>query len=367
MTNKQKHIPATPKVEDSKRAPISEPTKKSPPAKKAVPAASTKSSSGLSWFAVILSLSIAGLGAFIYINFQQQLGALKQKNEQSVRKYKSASDQAKKDLTEQLQAYEKLSSEKLDLLQEQVGKNKRQWLIAEAEYLASLANSRLRLANDINTAVVALKAADQRLRKNGDPLTFPVREQIAKELSDLASTELPDIIGLSAKIIALEATVGQLKISTLHTEIAKTKKGTKNKVDAQPLPKNIEETLRDAWKNFSKLIVIRRHNQSLSALMAPEQVELIRKSLALKLEGARIALITHDQALYSANLALVAKWIEDYFDTDNAPVNAAINQIKELEKTRITYQLPDISLSLKMLRELPVLKLGNGVTSNSAP
>jgi uncharacterized protein HemX len=333
---------------------------------KPTPASSDKKSAGgLGLFALILSVAIAGAGGFAYIKIQQQIDALSKQGQQESQDNQQAAKLLSDNLLEQLQTYQKISAEKLELLQEQVGKSKRQWLIAEAEYLVSVANTRLRLAADVDTALIALEAADQRLRKNGDPLTFPVREQIAKEISALTSAVLPDVIGLSSKLIALEAAVGNMEVSKLHTEIAKAAENLNTNGQAHPLPDNVEDALRDAWDNFSKLIVIRRHNQPLAALMTPEQVEIIRKNLALKLEAARLSLINQDQVLYSASISIVIEWLEDYFAPENPSVKAALKQLRALEKESIISELPDISLSLKMLRALPVLRLGNSTQAET--
>ncbi|MGB1701749.1 MAG: uroporphyrinogen-III C-methyltransferase, partial [Cycloclasticus sp.] len=71
-----------------------------------------------------------------------------------------------------------------------------------------------------------------------------------------------------------------------------------------PIPESIEQTLNDAWENFSKLIVVRRSDKPMAALMTPERIELIRKNLALKLEAARLALINQHQTLFTESIAI---------------------------------------------------------------
>ena len=72
-----------------------------------------------------------------------------------------------------LDDYVKLQNEKLDStrkdfnlaiqrIQRQLGKTRGDWLVADAEYLLSVANERLHLIGDVKTTQEALEAADQR-------------------------------------------------------------------------------------------------------------------------------------------------------------------------------------------------------------
>jgi uroporphyrin-3 C-methyltransferase len=279
---------------------------------------------------------------------------VKKNTSQLAQNMRSSSDQLSA-LTTQLKALQRESNEQINLLQKQVGKNKRQWLIAEAEYLTRLANTRLRLVGDVDTAIIALQAADQRLKENGDPSTFTVREQLAKEIHALNSVTLPDIVGISSQLLALESALSHLPISDPHAGRAQAAEIGKG--EPSPMPENIQQTLNDAWQNFSKLIVVRRHDKPLAAMMTPEQVELIRKNLALKLEAARLALIRGDEALYTASIDISIQWLSAYFDNDQPSVKSALDQLNRLKNTAITVSLPTIDTSLKLLRDIPLMAI----------
>lgn len=315
----------------------------------------------LTWFAIILILVASAVGYWAFIQLKQSIDQLfvdttnSEKNtSQLAQNMRSSSDQLS-ELTTQLKALQRESNEQINLLQKQVGKNKRQWLIAEAEYLTRLANTRLRLVGDVDTAIIALQAADQRLKENGDPSTFTVREQLAKEIHALNSVTLPDIAGISSQLLALESALSHLPISDPHAGRAQAAEIGKG--EPSPMPENIQQTLNDAWQNFSKLIVVRRHDKPLAAMMTPEQVELIRKNLALKLEAARLALIRGDEALYTASIDISIQWLSAYFDNDQPSVKSALDQLNRLKNTAITVSLPTIDTSLKLLRDIPLMAI----------
>jgi len=361
---------------------VTEP-KKSSPANKKAPANTKKTvakktpdvqkqqkkpSSAIAWLAIILVIAATAAGSFVFLQLQQQVSDLtsltnniQQDSQQLSQKIQSDASQLNTELSSQLQDLQKSSIEKFDLLKKQVGKSRRQWLIAEAEYLSSLANTRLQLAGDVDTAIIALQSADQRLKENGDPATFPVREQLAKEINLLKSTDRPDTVGISSQLIALESAVAKMGVSEPYAGTAQAPEIGKG--EPSPIPENIQETLNDAWSNFSKLVVVRRSDKPIAALMTPEQVELIRKNLALKLEAARLALINKDETLYVASIDISINWLSDYFDANKSTVKAAIEQLSTLKNTPIKAQLPSIALSLKMLRDLPLLTMVEPVSA----
>lgn len=317
-----------------------------------------KSGSPLGAIALVLVLALAAGGFFIYQQLQKQIEGLNQELVQSQNGNEQSSQQLEQNisgLSEQMQAYSEATDTQLDLLEKQVGKSKRQWLIVEAEYLASVANVRLQLAGDVSTSIAALRAADQRLKDNGSPALYAIRKQIAKEIGILQSTALPDVVGISSRILSLESRVGALKVSDPHTGVAQAPGVGGDGV--QPVPEDWEMALKSAWDNFSKMVVVRRNDKPISAMMTPEQVDVIQKNLALKLETARLALVHQDETLYQASLDIVAQWLTDYFDETQHEVSAALAEIKALKKEKIIPVLPDISGSLMALRDLPVLQM----------
>jgi len=102
------------------------------------------------------------------------------------------------------------------VLQRQLGKTRGDWLLADAEYLLSVANQRLHLVGDVATTREALEAADQRLRESGDASVFKVREQIAKEIALLNNVVVPDIVGIYAGIQHLQSAVEELSVFLPH-------------------------------------------------------------------------------------------------------------------------------------------------------
>ncbi len=344
-----------------------------------------QSSKGL-WFGVIILLIIIGLaGAGFYFfsqlrDKQQDLGGeVKGEMSKQIADYQSQlvaiqsqlasleSNVTGKDnhFTQTLADFSHLHNEKLEAtrnelneavirLQRQLGKTRGDWLIADAEYLLSVANERLHLVGDVNTSREALEAADQRLRESGDAATFKVREEIAKELSLLKSITVPDVVGIYASIQTLQDRVEKLALILPYTGKTLAQQ-TDTKSSSEPNAQS-QGLLDSAISQLHGAIVIRHTEHEVKEILTPEEALFIREQLRVKLEMVKISLVQRNEALFQASLADVKKWTEQNF-TKNADDNSFVADLERLNITKISSQLPDISLSLKMLKDIATLRI----------
>ncbi|MEW8205828.1 MAG: uroporphyrinogen-III C-methyltransferase, partial [Candidatus Thiodiazotropha taylori] len=138
---------------------------------------------------------------------QQQIAEQQQALVEQSERVKQAKEAAKKQDT---QLYRSLAE-----IQTKLGGREGQWRVAEAEYLIRVANHRVSLMGDVSTALEALKSADERLSASGDPVWSGVREQLAREITQLKAVPIVDQAGISAELTALADQVERLP---LHDE-----------------------------------------------------------------------------------------------------------------------------------------------------
>ncbi|MDD5463297.1 MAG: uroporphyrinogen-III C-methyltransferase, partial [Methylococcales bacterium] len=255
---------------------------------------------------------------------------------------------------EKLDSTRKELNEAIVQVQRQLGKTRGDWLIADSEYLLSVANERLHLIGDVNTTREALEAADQRLRESGDAGTFKVREQIAKEIAALKNVTIPDTVGIYASIQTLQDQVDKLTLLLPYT----------GKTSAAPAPvkeqadKAAEDQglLDSAMDQLEGIVTIRHTEHEIKEILTPEEAQFILEQLRLKLEMAKISLAQHNEALFQSSLEDAKKWTEKNF-TRNSDANNFIADLDRLKAIKIRSQFPDISLSLKMLRDITKLRI----------
>jgi uroporphyrin-3 C-methyltransferase len=251
-----------------------------------------------------------------------------------------------------------------------VGRSGTQWMIAEAEYLLRIANDRLILARDSETARVALELADQRLRDTKDPGWAGVREQIARDIAKLSAFEAPDIAGLSLRLGALIEQIPQLKIASATIGPERT---LPEQVAREPGERSWDTLFEDIWAGFKDSVRIRERDKPVQAMLAPEHQFFLYENLKLHLQAARLALARGDQPLMREHLGTAADWLKRYFAPEDGAAASIGQAIAEMIEIDIRPSLPDVSQSLralqvrqKLMQEIaPSGMDGNGDSSNS--
>lgn len=344
------------------------------------------------WFGIIILLIIIGLagaGFFLFTQLREQqasLGGEVDKGDmqlielsKQISGYQSqlASVQSQlatleasiagKDthFTKTLEDFSRLHNEKLDStrkelnsaiqqVQRQLGKTRGDWLIADAEYLLSTASERLHLIGDVNTTRAALEAADQRLRESGDAAVFKVREQIAKDIAALNRVEVPDIVGIYSSI---QTQAGQIDNLTLLLPYAgKTPTSPKKPEKPVDQTQDKQDLIDSALNELEEIVTIRHTEQPIKAILTQEEAQFIKEQLRLKLETVKVALVQHNEPLYQASLTDAKKWTEQHF-MQNTQTKNFIAELDRMKGVQIQSQFPDISLSLKMLKDIVKLRL----------
>ncbi len=250
---------------------------------------------------------------------------------------------------EKLEAVRKDLTEEIQKLQRQLGKTRGDWLLADAEYLLSVANQRLLLMGDVNTTMEALAAADQRLRESGDAAAYKVREQLAKDISAMSKVGAVDVVGIYATLQNLESQIDSLSLLLPYAgkEV--------EEQPAVPAPKP-KAKANDLLGELESMVTIRHVQQHVNEILTPEQAQFIREQSRVKLEMIKIALVQQNDTLYQASLADANKWILGNFAKDK-DADHFLAALEKLADVRIRSQFPDISLSLKMLRDITKLRI----------
>lgn len=257
----------------------------------------------------------------------------------------------------QAQAIEASAREKLEIEQNalktvmdsvsaRLGRTTTAWRLAEIEYLLTVANHRLTLAQDRKTAIAIFESADKRIKVIGDPRLVTIRKEIADELNALRSVAEPDLDGMALSLGSLAENVDKLPL--IHKE----------QVDAalDQIGKKAPENWRDipaaVWNDIKSLVVVRRHQQPTEPLLPPKESWFLYQNLRLKLEQARLALLRQDTQLFRQYLEEASGWIKMFFDEDSPAVTNTLDTLSSAAKVDLRPAMPDVSGSLRDLRRL---------------
>jgi len=223
------------------------------------------------------------------------------------------------------------------------------WLLAEAEYYMQIANAQLQLAGNPHLAALALGMADERIVQLADPALTEVRRAISDELAALEVMDKPDIEGITLTLSSLARVVASLPLR----QIAETRAIEESEVD--PDLSGVDRAWASVKGAVSGLVKVTGPDQTAIPLLTPDAVYFLRTNLTLQLQVARLALLRGEQAIFQQSLDDAADWLEQYFDANSAQVGSALETIDEIRGGLMAVTTPDISQSLRSLRQYKTL------------
>jgi uroporphyrin-III C-methyltransferase len=237
----------------------------------------------------------------------------------------------------------------LEVLYQELARNRDEWQLAEIEQVLAIAQQQLQLSGNVRAALLALQLAESRLSRVDRPQFLPVRRALTRDIDRLKSLPALDVPGLSLTIDRLIASVDAMPLA-FDERVERPAAGKAAKT-AAPAEENFFARLGgEVWKELRQLVVVRKVEAPEPPLLPPQQAWFLRENLKLRLLNARLALLTRDEAGYREDLRVAQRWIQSYFDTRAKASQGALAQLKQLAAASISFEPPSIVDSLEAVR-----------------
>lgn len=216
------------------------------------------------------------------------------------------------------------------------------WILAEAQYLLRLADQRLLISRDTESAVQLLEAADSLLRDLAYPELVSVRQALISDISALRASPSIDYQGRYFQILSSARTIDSLSLKSVAMD-AQFSGASADTVDG--IWARAVQSLKDT---LAQLIVIRRTNDSAQWLVDSEGEAALRGQLDLLVLQSLSALLSGDQEIYRSALNSVVEILELNFEqsSQREAVEAAL---LDYASQPIQAEVPDISNSLRAM------------------
>lgn len=231
--------------------------------------------------------------------------------------------------------------------------SRKDWLLAEVEYLLRLANQRVLMEQTPNGALTLLKSADAILSETDDVTIYDVRKALAADIAALEAVPRLDTEGVFLRLGALNQQVDSLRVVPVseRRELPQMLEEITPESVKQSWGEGFKASWNKAMDKFEQLVVIQHHDEPIKPLMSPEQTFFLQQNLHLMLEQAQMALLQRKQQAYDSSLSKAQTWISTHFDPKDATTLALLGGLKELSEVNVAPELPDISGSLTSLKD----------------
>jgi uroporphyrin-3 C-methyltransferase/uroporphyrinogen III methyltransferase/synthase len=99
-----------------------------------------------------------------------------------------------------------------------------------------------------------------------------------------------------------------------------------------------------------QLVRVRNVETSDALLLSPTQAYYARENLKLRLLNARLALLGRNEAAFRSDLVSAQDTINKYFDTRAKQTQAVQLQLRQIQATNLSIDMPTLAESLNAVR-----------------
>lgn len=272
-------------------------------------------------------------------------------------------------------------------------------LANDIDRLVTLASQQLRLASNVNNAVMALETALSTLVRADRPRFAAVQRAISADLDRLRSVPLVDVSALSVRLEALATLIGRAPLlvpdaAVPHvaavTAIASQAPAVQSAAvqiaavapvqappSGAPQTETADQLASEAWwdvawrktvqwskavavfvaKELASVVSIQRVTDANALLMSPEQGAQLRANLRTRVLTAQMALLMHQPSVWRAEMTSIEASLNARYDPKAVDTVAALRLVRELASASVAATLPDMSDSVAALEAVRVQEL----------
>lgn len=316
--------------------------------------------SKLAIFSIILVLLLAasaGYGVDRYFKEQQiqqaQVQAVVDKQalllsnvtsqlEQQQQLNKSLNQSLTKKVEEQLATQQQTQLLLNQKIAELSGRRPNDWLLAEANYLVTMAGRKLWQEKDQKTAIALLITADKRISEMHDESLIGLRQALAKDIATLAALPQDQTQNIALALDGLIAQIDNLKLNivTLPDTNSETEQADEENGDTW------RQSLQNSWYAFiDGLITIRKQEGKIVPLMSAKQQWYLEENLKNKLIHAQLAVYRKQQQAFTSSIEVSRIWVLQFFDREDSATTFMLTELEKLQNLTIEVNYPRDLLS----------------------
>ncbi|MCL2590111.1 MAG: uroporphyrinogen-III C-methyltransferase [Betaproteobacteria bacterium] len=221
----------------------------------------------------------------------------------------------------------------LETLYEQFSRSQEDRVVAEVQQAVAVAEQQLQYAGNIETALIALRAAQTRLEQNDHGQFMALRQALKTDIEKLSRHGTLDMPSMALR---LEQVLGKIdKLPLVNSgEVSAEKPSAKSgeKEGGKGVGHFILGLAGDIWADLRSLVKFERLDTTTEpVLLVPEQSTFLRENVKIRLLTARLAMLARDGNTYVADLERARDWVERFFDTRNEEVDGVVKELDALK------------------------------------
>ena len=220
----------------------------------------------------------------------------------------------------------------LDELMQSLSRSRDENLVVDIEASLRMAQQQSQLTGSVEPMLAALKSAQQRVQRVGQPRLMAVQRAIEKDLEQVKAAQVTDVPGLLINLDELVALVAELPLANQAVTTSALQNGPV--VPASARPEWWQVGLSRFAQEIRGLLRVSRIDAPEAALLSPDQSFFLRENLKLKLLNARMGLLARQSESLQSDLTACSALMRKYFDTNSRKTQQAL-QLMEQSKSQL--------------------------------
>lgn len=242
-----------------------------------------------------------------------------------------------------------LQRTQLEELMQSLSRSRDENLVVDIEAGLRLAQQQAQLTLSAEPLLAALRTADQRLARAGEPRLARIRSAIARDIDRIKSAAVADVPGILLRLDEAARQVDELPLAN-GVGPATARRPAAPSGQASPTPPQGWRRLLDAaWEEARSLVRVSRIDDPEAMLVAPEQGFFLRENFKLKLMNARLALLSRQIDAARADVGAAAAALEKYFDASARRTQAVAQSLQQMQRQLRVVEVPRIDETLATL------------------
>lgn len=220
-------------------------------------------------------------------------------------------------------------------------------LVTDLAAMLEAAQIQARLSGDVTPLQTALHLVQERISQAANPRLAAAARAARQDLERAQSADVPDIASLLAQ---LDALWGQVDAIPAANDAADASDAQEPPPEAAPAPW-WQRAWREAWSGAGRLVRVSRIDRPDASMMTPQQVFFVRQHVKLRLQGARLALLSGRRDAAQADLARAEQMLGELFAPQAQATRDALARLRQAQAALQGAPMPSASATLAALAD----------------
>jgi uroporphyrin-3 C-methyltransferase len=240
-----------------------------------------------------------------------------------------------------------LQRSQVEELVQSLSRSRDENMLVDIESALRLAQQQAQVTGTVAPLLAAMRAADQRLERGGQPRLARVRSALLRDMDRVKGAPVADVPSLLARLDEITRQVDELPLANA-TGPQPAASATRRK-ETPALLNWWEQAFADVRTEARNLVRVSRIDEPEAVLLSPDQGFFVRENVKLKLLNARLEVLSRQMDAARADATSASAALRKYFDANSRRTQGTLQQLLQVQSQLRSVEVPRIDETLAVI------------------